>query len=67
MVPRNVGGRTTLERLLRRYEETETKCPACGYVDDEGNWTSETNGREIVYLHVCPSCGADREHAFDLG
>ena len=62
----NTGGNTPLDRLRRRYETTETKCTDCGYVDDESNWTSGTNGREIVYRHVCPSCGADREHTFRL-
>jgi predicted RNA-binding Zn-ribbon protein involved in translation (DUF1610 family) len=58
--------RTPLERLRRRYETTEKRCPACGYIDEEGNWTSETDGLRIVYHRVCPSCGADREHTFRL-
>lgn len=66
MPARSTVGGTTLERLLHRYESTETKCPECGYVDDEGNWSSETDGRRIVYHHVCPSCRADREHVFSL-
>ena len=59
-------GRTPLERLRYRYENTETKCPDCGYIDDENNWTSRSDGRRIVYHHVCPSCGADHEHVFHL-
>lgn len=66
MVPRNRGGRTKLEWIRRRYEGTEKRCPECGYVDEEGNWMSETDGRRIVYRHVCPSCSASREHTFDL-
>lgn len=66
MATRTTVGGTTLERLLHRYETTEKKCPECGYVDDEGNWSSETNGRRIVYHHVCPSCRASREHVFRL-
>lgn len=66
MTTHNIGGKTPLERLLRRYETTETRCPDCGYVDDERNWTSRTDGRQIVYHHLCPSCGADREHTFRL-
>jgi len=58
--------RTPLERLRRRYETTEKRCPAYGYVDEAGHWTSETDGRRIVYHHVCPSCGADRKHTFEL-
>jgi phage FluMu protein Com len=59
-------GKTRFERLLTRYEETEKKCPACGYVDEAGNWTSETDGREVVYRHTCPSCAAVREHVFEF-
>lgn len=60
------SGRTPLERLRHRYETTETRCPECGYVDTGSNWTSRTDGRRIVYHHVCPSCEADREHVFTL-
>ncbi|MFB6298736.1 MAG: HVO_0649 family zinc finger protein [Halobacteriales archaeon] len=66
MVTNGIDGKTALARLRRRYETTETKCPECGFVDDNGNWTSRTDGRQIVYHHVCPSCGADREHVFTL-
>jgi len=66
MVPRNNYGKTPFERLRTRYESTEKKCPECGYVDEEGNWTSRTDGSRVVYHHVCPSCGADREHVFQL-
>ena len=66
MVSLNVGGGTPLERMRRRYEATEKKCPACGYVDEEGNWTSRTDGRRVVYRHVCPGCDASREHVFRL-
>ena len=60
------AGGTTLERLRRRYESTDTKCPECGHVDTEGNWSSEMDGLKVVYTHVCPSCGADRKHFFEL-
>lgn len=66
MATRTRVGGTPLDRMRRRYEETDTKCPACGYVDGERNWTNRTDGRRIVYRHVCPSCGADREHVFRL-
>ena len=65
MTPWNTGG-STLDRLRERYEQTDTKCTACGHVDTEGNWTTEADGAEMVYNHVCPSCGASREHVFDL-
>lgn len=57
-------GSNTFERLLRRYETTETKCPECGFVDTEGNWTSHMRGDRIVYAHECPSCGSERDHSF---
>jgi transposase len=57
---------TQLERLRRRYETTEKKCSACGYVDDSRNWESRTDGRRVVYRFTCPSCDASREHTFRL-
>ncbi|WP_246999540.1 HVO_0649 family zinc finger protein [Halosolutus gelatinilyticus] len=57
---------TLLERVRRRYETTEKKCPECGYVDESGNWESRTDGSRIVYRHVCPGCDASREHTFKL-
>lgn len=67
MAIRGTIGSTALDRLRDRYERTDKKCPDCGFVDTTRNWTSMTNGREIVYEHVCPSCGASREHTFRLG
>jgi len=61
-----ISGMTTLDRIRARYERTEKRCPECGYVDEEGNWESETDGRRIVYRHVCPSCGSAREHTFRI-
>ncbi|WP_226007448.1 HVO_0649 family zinc finger protein [Natrinema salinisoli] len=57
---------TVLERIRRRYETTDKKCPDCGYVDEKGNWESRTDGKQLVYRHVCPSCDATREHTFNL-
>ena len=67
MATDNTARGSALGQLRRRYETTEKKCPACGFVDEEGNWTSRTDGRRVVYHHVCPSCGADREHVLELG
>lgn len=61
-----ISGVTTLARVRDRYEQTDKKCPDCGYVDEAGNWESETDGRRIVYRYVCPSCGSAREHTFDI-
>jgi len=49
-----------------RYENTRKRCPECGYVDEEGNWTSHADGQRVVYRHVCPACDASREHTLDL-
>jgi|GEM_PF-423778 len=67
MATNTTNGSTALDRLRRRYETSETKCPACGYVDHGANWTSRTDGQRVVYRHVCPSCDASREHTFRLG
>jgi len=67
MVTKNNYGKTPFERLRTRYESTDKKCPDCGYVDEEGNWTNQTDGSRVVYHHVCPSCGADRELVYELG
>ena len=58
----------SLERLKRRYERTPTKCPACGYVDREGNWScKQRKGAQAEYHYVCPECGAERTHYFTGG
>ncbi len=66
MPTHSTRGETLLERLRRRYETTDTRCPECGFVDTEGNWTTQMDGLQVVYHHVCPSCGADRKHVFQL-
>lgn len=66
MPTRHTIGGNHFERIRRRYEESEKKCPECGYVDEDGNWESRTDGRRIVYHHVCPSCDAGREHTFSF-
>lgn len=64
MPTNRTGRRSHFEWLRRRYEDTEKKCPECGYVDEDGNWESRTDGQQVVYHHVCPSCRASREHTF---
>ncbi|WP_135304347.1 HVO_0649 family zinc finger protein [Haloarcula amylovorans] len=58
--------KSPMELLKHHYDETELVCPDCGYEDEEGSWSSETDGREIHYEHECPSCGAVREHTLSL-
>ncbi|RDI71319.1 HVO_0649 family zinc finger protein [Halopelagius longus] len=57
MATRNRGGGTPLERLRTHYERTRSRCTACGYVDEDCEWTATTTGRRVTYEHVCPSCG----------
>lgn len=67
MVTHSTSGGAPLERLRSRFENSETKCPECGYVDeDTENWKSYTDGRQIVYHHLCPSCDAAREYVFHI-
>jgi len=67
MTTYNKQRRNPIERLRERYENSETKCPECGFVDDsEDNWLSHTDGGRIVYHHVCPSCDAAREYVFHV-
>lgn len=58
--------RSAFERLQEHYDHEELICPDCGFEDEEGSWTSETDGRVVEYSHECPSCGAVREHTIDL-
>jgi rubredoxin len=67
MAPRPTVGGTPFERIRERYENTEKQCPECGYVGEGDNWTSQTDGRRIVYHYTCPVCGAEREHVFEVG
>lgn len=67
MVTYDKNGEAQHESLRSRFENTETKCPECGYVDDEmETWRSHTVDRQVVYHHVCPSCDAAREYVFHI-
>lgn len=61
------SGITAFDRLGDRIQTTEKRCPTCGYTDEEGNWTNGTTGNRVVYQHVCPRCGAEREYVIKLG
>ncbi|MFC6907028.1 HVO_0649 family zinc finger protein [Halalkalicoccus tibetensis] len=58
--------RSPFERVRDRYENSEKKCPDCGYIGEDGEWKSETDGRVIVYQYRCSSCNATRRHVFNL-
>jgi predicted RNA-binding Zn-ribbon protein involved in translation (DUF1610 family) len=55
------AGTTPLDRLRSRLD---TRCPECGYEDDDGRWTAATSGSRVTYQHICPSCGAVRQRTF---
>jgi hypothetical protein len=57
MAIRERGSGNPLDRLRTHYERTRMRCSACGFVDDDGEWTATTTGREVTYEHPCPSCG----------
>ncbi|WP_303659904.1 HVO_0649 family zinc finger protein [Haladaptatus salinisoli] len=59
-------GTTPFERLTSHMEGEDLVCPDCGYEDNGGEWKAKTNGSQILYRHLCPSCGAVRKRTFDL-
>ncbi|MFB6110576.1 MAG: HVO_0649 family zinc finger protein [Halodesulfurarchaeum sp.] len=64
MLPSHTMGVNPILRIKRRYEQSPTRCPECGHVDEERNWTCTQSGGRVEYHHVCPECGADRTHDF---
>lgn len=60
-------GRSPFERMTTYMDDADLVCPDCGYEDEEGSWTAETNGDTVLYRHLCPSCGSVRKRTFELG
>ena len=58
--------RSALEGLKAYYDRQARVCPECGYEDEAGNWTGETNGGVVAYQHECPSCRAVAERTITL-
>jgi len=56
------GVRSPFDRLRQHYEETELRCPECGFVDEDGSWNATANHGELQYRHVCPRCEAVDTH-----
>lgn len=54
---RSDSGSTPLDRLQAHFEDVDMTCPGCGYADEDGVWEAETDGGQIRYRHLCPSCG----------
>lgn len=59
-------GASPFEHLTIHMDDVDLVCPDCGYEDEEGNWSAETNGATVLYRHLCPSCGSIRKRTFDL-
>lgn len=62
----HASGSTPFERLKSRFDR-DMVCPECGYDDEEGEWLSTTDGSQVVYQHICPSCGKVRQSNYTLG
>jgi predicted RNA-binding Zn-ribbon protein involved in translation (DUF1610 family) len=57
--------RSTFEHLKSRYDETELRCPECGFFDENGEWKATTDGGTVEYHHICPSCGVKQTRVMD--
>ena len=60
------GGITALDRLKSHYDSVDLTCPKCGYEDTGGKWRVQTTGNTVLYQHLCPSCGANRQRTIRL-
>lgn len=59
--------RSAFETLKAVFDESALRCEACGYYDEDGRWTVETNGSSVVYDHVCPGCGITMTRTIEPG
>ncbi|MFC6716736.1 HVO_0649 family zinc finger protein [Natrialbaceae archaeon GCM10025810] len=59
--------RSPFDRLRQKYDESELRCPQCGYVDDDGGWRVTTSGSRVRYQFVCPTCDAVETRELRLG
>lgn len=50
--------RSPFEQLRAKFDESDPKCPSCGYVDDESGWRVSATGSRVTYQFVCPTCDA---------
>ncbi|PCR92303.1 HVO_0649 family zinc finger protein [Natrinema ejinorense] len=50
--------RSPFERLREKFDDSELRCPACGYVDTDGGWRVTASGSRVRYQFVCPTCDA---------
>lgn len=66
MTSKRVSGTTPLDRLTVRFEKADLQCPECRYEDEGGRWKAKTDGRRVLYRHVCPRCGAIRTRTYRM-
>lgn len=52
------AGTTPLDGLAAYFDRRFSRCPACGFEDDDVHWTAHSDGRSVEYRHTCPSCDA---------
>ncbi|MFC7081452.1 HVO_0649 family zinc finger protein [Halorussus caseinilyticus] len=59
-------GSTPFDRMASHMEHEDLVCSECGYDDEDGSWRARTTGGQVLYTHVCPSCGAIRKRTYHL-
>lgn len=48
--------RSPFDRLRQKFDESDLRCRACGYLDTEGGWRVTATGSRVQYQFVCPKC-----------
>lgn len=59
--------RSPFEQLREKFDESDVKCPACGYTDTDGGWRVTTTGSRVRYQFICPTCDAVETREMRLG
>ncbi|WP_435362090.1 HVO_0649 family zinc finger protein [Haloarchaeobius sp. DFWS5] len=65
MAASNLSGKSAFDRLKTHYD-VDLVCRQCGHEDADGEWKATTNGRKVLYRHVCPSCGSIETRTLSL-
>ena len=55
------------EQLREKFDESELRCPSCGYTDTDGSWRVTTTGQRVRYQFICPVCEAVETRELRLG
>lgn len=61
------SSRSPFEQLREKFDESDAKCPACGYTDTDGGWRVTTTGSRVRYQFICPTCDAVETREMRLG